>query len=190
MVVILMKDAASRKSRYANVIFPTRRELLPSHHLAAARASDARNLCRFYAGLVFLIGRCALSARVSFHRVARKHKQIVSSARERANGSSLHDNHSQRHVAECGGIAGPVLQLIADPVEVEPEHVGALAEIDPQLVDGQKLAAAKRADMRVGNALLVLDRPEWISLAHKPFGVGQQAGLDGSLLAAHPRKCA
>jgi len=73
MVVILMKDAASRKSRYANVIFPTRRELLPSHHLAAARASDARNLCRFYAGLVFLIGRCALSARVSFHRVARKY---------------------------------------------------------------------------------------------------------------------
>ena len=38
--------------------------------------------------------------------------------------------------------------------------------------------------MRVGDALLVLDRPARISLAHKPFGVRQQAGLDRSLLAA------
>ncbi len=83
-----------------------------------------------------------------------------------------------------------MLQLIADPVEIESEHVGALAKIDPELIDGQELAAAERADMRIGDAFLMLDRPEWISLAHKLFGVGQQAGLDRSLLAADPRKCA
>jgi hypothetical protein len=67
------------------------------------------NLNRFYSGFVFFIGCWRRSKRVSFHRVVRKDKQIVIPARERANGSSLHDNHSQRHIAECGGIVGPVL---------------------------------------------------------------------------------
>src|SRR5215467_8583332 len=107
---------------------------------------------------------------------------------QRLRSSFFNDNHSQCHVAERRSVACPMVQLIADPIEVESEHVGALAKVDPELVDGQELAVAKRTDMRAGKALLMLHRPEWISLAHELFGVGQQAGLDGPLLAAHPRK--
>jgi hypothetical protein len=131
-----MKEAASRKSRHANVIFPHSGNFVCLTTLRAAEGIRRPEFVRFYAGFVLLVGRCAPSARVAFCRVVRKCKQIVRSARERAGGLSLHDNHSQCHVAECGGIAGPVLQLVADPIEVEPEHVGALAEIDPQLVHG------------------------------------------------------
>src|SRR5882724_5347406 len=67
--------------------------------------------------------------------------------------SALDDNHSQRHVAEGGSIVCPMLQLIADAVEVESEHVGTLAKIDPELINSQQFAAAKWADLRIGDAL-------------------------------------
>src|SRR5262245_42024735 len=102
--------------------------------------------------------------------------------------SAFNDNHSQCHVAERGRVLCPVLQLSADPIKIKPEHLGTLAKVDPELIDGHELAAAKRTNMRAGDVLLVLDRPEWVGLAHEFFGIAQQARLNGSLLAAHPRK--
>jgi hypothetical protein len=67
-----------KKIAVCTCIFLTQRELCRRTTLRVARTSGAPNLCRFYAGFVFLIGRCALSARVLFHCVVRMDKQIVS----------------------------------------------------------------------------------------------------------------
>src|SRR3981189_1214236 len=155
-----MKVVASRNSQYADVNI--QRFCSMQWNLQACRHLGALGVrCPFYGCFCLVPGRWQVLPGV-FLIWASCESITVPCVLFGAppSGSALDDNHSQRHVAEGGRIACPMLQFIADPVEVESAHGGALAKIDPELIDGQQLAAAKRADVRIGDALLMLDRPE------------------------------